>query len=52
MAVQYTGLFGHGTLKDTARHVAKTNGAKAAKSGDKPVRKAGGTTPVSRRSGK
>lgn len=31
MAVEYTGLFGHGTLKDTARHVAKTNGAKVAK---------------------
>lgn len=31
MAVEYTGLFGHGTLKDTAKHVAKTNRAKVAK---------------------
>ena len=31
MAVEYTGLFGHGTVKDTARHVARTQGAKVAK---------------------
>ena len=31
MAVEYTGLFGHGTLKDTAKHVARTRGAKVTK---------------------